>query len=347
MIETSDIIQYDQDGFDGLGYIQMQREKILERISQFTGKLYLEVGGKFLYDPHAARVLPGFFPDSKKRIFSSLSSNADVIFCVNAQDILKNRSLSSDHTLYTQECMEMIKKIILEIWVTPKVAINRVTDENLSEVEKFQETLRTNNIESYLRYEISGYPENVESVLSKNGYWKDEYIETNNNLVLVIWAASGSGKLSTCLWQMYLDSQKWIDSWYAKYETFPVWNLHIDHPVNLAYEAATADIWDYNVIDIYHMTEYREESVNYNRDIEAFEIITHLAENFLPNNNYTRQYSSPTDMGISTAGFFITDEEIVTQACQQEIERRMKWYEHSGSEKAKIICENLLKKIHS
>ena len=347
MIETSDVIQYDQDGFDWLEYIQLQREKILERISQFSGKLYLEVGGKFLYDPHAARVLPWFFPDSKKRIFSSLASSADVIFCVNAQDIAKNRSLSSDHRLYTQECLEMIKKIILEIWVTPKVAINRVSDENISEVKKFQENLQENNIESYLRYEIWGYPENVESVLSNNWYGKDEYIQTQNNLVLVIWAASGSGKLSTCLWQMYLDAQKWIDSGYAKYETFPVWNLHIDHPVNLAYEAATADIWDYNVIDIYHMNEYREESVNYNRDIEAFEIITHLAENFLPYNNYTRQYASPTDMWISTAWYCITDESIISQACKQEIERRMQWYEQSWSQKAKNICENLLKKIHS
>ena len=241
----------------------------------------------------------------------------------------------------------MIDDIITKLWIIPYISINRVKNKNLEHVKTFQKLLEKKKIQSYLRYEIEWYPEDVDSVLSLQGYWNDEYISCKKDLVLVVWAASSSGKMSTCLWQIYQDHNKGIESWYAKYETFPVWNLHLEHPVNIAYEAATADIGDYNVGDIYHMNEYEEESVNYNRDIEAFEIVQCLAEGFLPKNNFTRQYKSPTDMWISNAWYCIIDEEIVIQSSIDEINRRIKWYEKNDDENAVKICKKLLKKIHS
>lgn len=346
-MNSSDIVEYELPGFDGEKYIQLQAEAIQDRIDKFSGKLYLEIWGKFLYDPHASRVLPGFYPDSKRRIFRSLAKNADVIFCVNAKDIKKNRMLSSTWSSYIHVCLEMIDDIIKKLWIIPYISINRVKNKNLEHVKTFQKLLEKKKIQSYLRYEIEWYPEDTDNVLSLQGYWNDEYIPCKKDLVLVVWAASSSGKMSTCLWQIYQDHNKGIESWYAKYETFPVWNLHLEHPVNIAYEAATADIGDYNVGDIYHMNEYEEESVNYNRDIEAFEIVQCLAESFLPKNNFTRQYKSPTDMWISNAWYCIIDEEIVIQSSIDEINRRIKWYEKNDDENAVKICKKLLKKIHS
>jgi uncharacterized protein (UPF0371 family) len=347
MIQSSDILEYENAWFDGDRYIQLQTQDILDRIEKFSGKLYLEIGGKFLYDAHAARVLPGFYPDSKRRIFKSLAKNADVIFCVNAKDLDKNRSLWSDGQTYIDTCLEMIKDINKKLWIMPKISINRVKDKNLQQVQSFQELLKEKELKSYLRYEIAGYPEDVDSVLSDSGYWNDQHIPCSKNLVLVVGAASSSGKMSTCLGQIYLDHWHWMESGYAKYETFPIWNLHLEHPVNLAYEAATADIWDYNLLDIYHANAYREEAINYNRDIEAFEIIQQLAEDFLPKNNYTRQYQSPTDMWISNAGFCIIDEDIVEEAAIAEINRRKDWYKEVNDDNAVKICKKILKKIHS
>lgn len=347
MIQSSDILEYDIPGFDGDRYLQLQTEAIQDRIDKFSWKLYLEIGGKFLYDPHAARVLPGFYPDSKKRIFKKLAKNADVIFCVNAKDIKKNRMLWTNWVWYIELCLDMIAQIETKLWITPYISINRVTEKNIQNAKDFQKLLQKKNFKSFLRYEIKNYPEDIDEVLSKNWYGKDEYISCKNNLVLVIGAASSSGKMSTCLGQIYQDYNNWIESGYAKYETFPVWNLHLEHPVNLAYEAATADIWDYNVLDIYHAEAYNEESVNYNRDIEAFEIVQQLAENFLPKNNFTRQYKSPTDMWISNAWECIIDENIVIEASTNEINRRIKWYKNNNDEKSEKICKKILKKIHS
>lgn len=347
MMQSSDILEYETAWFDGDRYIQLQRQAILERIERFSGKLYLEIGGKFLYDTHAARVLPGFYPDSKKRIFKLFTKNADVIFCVNAKDLCKNRSLWSDAKSYVDTCLDMIKDINKQLGIIPKVSINRVKNKNIESVQIFQKILKEKEIKSYLRYEISDYPEDVDGVLSDSGYGNDQHIPCNKNLVLVVGAASGSGKMSTCLGQIYLDHSHGMESGYAKYETFPIWNLHIEHPVNLAYESATADIGDYNVLDIYHANIYREEAVNYNRDIEAFEIVQQLAEDFLPKSNYTRQYQSPTDMWISNAGFCIIDENIVAEASIAEINRRKQWYKDLGDENAVKICKKILKKIHS
>ncbi|MDD2907005.1 MAG: DUF1846 family protein [Candidatus Gracilibacteria bacterium] len=325
-MKTSDIIKYEKLGFDGQKYIDKQTNAILDRISKFKNRLYLEIGGKFLYDSHASRVLPGFFVDSKKRIFSKLKDNADIIFCINARDLEKNRQLSSDSISYGDYCLKMVNDIENEIGIKAKISINRVKIDNKNEVETYRESLQKLGFEVYFRYEILGYPKDTKKVLSKNGYGSDEYIRVEKNLVLVTGAASSSGKMSTCLGQIYHEETNSHDSGYAKYETFPIWNLPLDHPVNLAYEAATADIGDYNMMDIYHEKAYSMSSVNYNRDVEAFEIVSGLASDFLPIDNYTRSYKSPTDMGINTAGFCIVDDEIVQKASIEEIDRRYNWY---------------------
>jgi len=220
----------------------------------------------------------------------------------------------------------MISDIEKEIGIRPMISINRVSDENKTVSIDFKNKLLEKWYIAVLRYEIQGYPSDTKKVLSDFGYWNDEYIKTKKDLVLVTWAASSSGKMSTCLGQIYHEQKIWQDSGYAKYETFPIWNLHLNHPVNLAYEAATADIWDYNTMDIYHEKAYSMTSVNYNRDVDAFEIVSKLAQDFLPETNYTRSYKSPTDMWINTAGFCILDDEIVKQASIDEIDRRYIWY---------------------
>lgn len=326
-MQTSDLTKYDKPWFDGEKYIQMQKNAILDRIFKFKNRLYLEIWGKFLYDPHAARVLPGFYADSKKQIFSSLKDNTEIIFCINARDLASNRQLSSEDIDYSQYCLKMISDIEKEIGIRPKISINRVSENNKKSALHFKEELIKKWYKSYLRYEISGYPSDTKKVLSDSGYWTDEYIEIEKNLILVTGAASSSGKMSTCLWQIYHEQKVWQDSGYAKYETFPIWNLPLDHPVNLAYEAATADIWDYNMMDYYHEKAYSMMSVNYNRDVEAFEIVSNLAHNFLPESNHTRDYKSPTDMGINKAWFCIIDDEIVKKASVDEINRRCDWYQ--------------------
>ncbi len=220
----------------------------------------------------------------------------------------------------------MIQKIEKQVWIKPKISINRVKKDNEKKALDFIDRLNEIEYEWFLRREIQGYPKEISNVLSKKWYWKDEFIKIEKDLVLVTWAASSSGKMSTCLWQIYLEQLSWIDSWYAKYETFPIWNLELNHPVNLAYEAATADIWDYNELDKYHIDAYSMKAVNYNRDVEAFEIVKTLSKKFLPEDNHTRQYKSPTDMWISTAWFCITDNEIVSKASIEEIDRRISWY---------------------
>ncbi len=325
-MQTTDTINYEKFGFDGDKYVKIQSEAILDRISKFKTRLYLEIGWKFLYDTHASRVLPGFFVDSKKKIFSSLKDKADIIFCMNAIDLKNNRQLSSEDIWYKEYCLSMINDIKKEIGLTPKVSLNRVNENNKSIANQFKDELENLWIKSYLRYDIAWYPSDTKKVLSETGYGSDDYIEVEKDLVLVTWAASSSWKMSTCLGQIYHEVISWKDSGYSKYETFPIWNRELSHPVNLAYEAATADIWDYNAIDTYHEKAYGEISINYNRDVEAFEIVRDLADSFLPEDNFTRSYKSPTDMGINMAWFCITDEQVVKKACEEEIDRRYNWY---------------------
>lgn len=346
-MNTSDIIEYKNDGFNNAKYLKLQTEKILERIDKFRdGKLYLETGGKFIHDPHAARVLPGFHADIKKEIFRSLRNISEILFCTNAKDIQSNRQLNNTNELYTSAAISMLRSIEEEVGIKPRVVINRIDSGNLSESEKFANNLNELGYITYKRYQIDGYPHDTDKVLSEDGFGKDDYITTTKKLIVVIGAASNSGKMSTCLGQIYMDKLSGIESGYAKYETFPIWSLPIEHPVNLAYEAATADIGDFNVIDSFHEEAYGKRAVNYNRDVEAFEIIKSMSDKFLTFENFITSYKSPTDMGINYVGMAIENDEIVCIASLREIVRRKEWYAEQvargdGDSKYVEICKKL------
>ncbi len=326
-MNSSDTIKYRFEGFDNKKYLQLQKEKILERFDLFReGKLYLEIGGKFLYDPHAARTLPGFDPEVKPTIFQTLKSMTDLLFCVNAKDIQNDRALSNSKKGYSESVIEMADQLGDKIGIKPRIVINLCDRSKPSSTKKFENTLKELGYEYYKRYIIPGYPNITESLLSEKGYGADDFIVTTKKLILVTGTGSNSDKLSTCLGSIYQDSTRGIVSGYAKYETFPIWSLPISHPVNLAYEAATVDIGDYNVIDTYHEEAYGKRSVNYNRDVEAFEIIKDLSSKFLDSSNPMSDYKSPTDMGINYAGSAITDDQVVCIAGLHEIRRRAGWY---------------------
>jgi uncharacterized protein (UPF0371 family) len=253
---------------------------------------------------------------------------AEVLFCVNAQDIASNRQLANQDEDYVTTVVSMIQAIEKQTGMKPHVVMNNMDPYSSSEVVlDFQRNLQKQHYKVWERYIIDGYPEDVDFILSEDGFGQDDHIPLTKELILVTGAASNSGKLSTCLGQMYQDELIDIQSGYAKYETFPVWNLPVDHPVNLAYEAATADIGDYNVLDEYHEEAYGIESVNYNRDVETFGLLSQLAEEFVSSGNAIKKYKSPTDMGINTAGAAITNDKVVCLAAVQEIERRKEWYE--------------------
>lgn len=349
MINSSDTIQFSALGFDNDSYMRLQKNAILERCQKFSkGRLYFEVGGKLLFDPHAARVLPGFKPTAKKDILKDLIQQSDIIFCCDAKSLNENRKLKSTTESYASVVLNLIDSIEKELGKKPFVVINRSTQFTSETEQHFEENLQRKGYKVYRRYVIEGYPENTDLILSDNGFGKDDYIPVTKNLVIVTGAASNSGKLSTCLGQIYLESKQGIESGYAKYETFPIWNLPITHPVNLAYEAATADIGDYNAPDLLHKTAYGIDSVNYNRDIEAFSVVKNLADKMLPETNFMRSYKSPTDMGINMAGFAITNDSIVAKASIDEISRRKVWYtelatKDTNLQKAVRICDQLEK----
>jgi len=327
MINSSETIVFTKQWFDWKKYISLQKEKIFERISKFSWKLYLEIGWKFLYDAHASRVLPWFFPDSKKIIFSDLKKDFDIFFCTNADDINSNRQITNEDIDYIYYTLKILKDIEWNLWIKPKVVINKIDRKNTEgKLDLFKNKIISLWYQVFNRYKIDWYPNDVNKVLSDYWFWKDDYIKTDKKLILVTWMASNSWKMSTCLWQIYLDYLNWIDSWYAKYETFPVWNIDLNHPVNLAYEAATADIWDYNIYDKFHKKSYWIDSVNYNRDIEAFVILKSILDKFILEWNYMSTYKSPTDMWISNAGFCIMDDEICCLSSLEEIKRRIIWY---------------------
>lgn len=320
-MNQSDTIDYRKTGFDNEKYLSLQTEEILKRIEKVGGRLYLEIGGKFPLDPHGARVLPGFKVDNKVRIIKRLKGKVDIIFCVSAIDIIKNRQLSNTKKSYVQSTLDILNDINEHMGTKPLIAINLINEENHEIAIQYANQMKELGYETYNRFQIAGYPNNSK-ILSAAGYGLDDYIKVDRELVIVIGAASNSGKMSTCLGQIFLESKMGIQSGYAKYETFPIWNLPLNHPVNLAYEAATADINDYNIIDEYHLKNNGVRAVNYNRDVEAFNIVHEILDPL----EGVITYNSPTEMGISTAGFAITDDEIVSIASLREIERRAKWY---------------------
>ncbi len=348
MINSTDIINYKKKWFDGAKYLRLQKEKILDRIANFSGgRLYLEIGGKFLYDTHAARVLPGFDPEAKKNIFLSLKNNAEIVFCVNAVDILSNRQLSNEDIDYKDYVYQLIRNIEKNIWIKPHIVINNIDVGNMFDIIlEFEKDFQRKQYRVWERYKINGYPHDTETILSEDGFGHDDHIPLTKNLILVTWAASNSGKMSTCLWQIYLDHQMNIKSGYAKYETFPIRNLPLEHPVNLAYEAATIDIGDYNMLDAYHKKAYGLDAVNYNRDVEAFEIVMNIAKKIVTHKNYMVKYQSPTDMGINCAGMAITDDDVCCIASLAEIERRKVRYQEmidrkEGKQERIAKCDEL------
>ncbi len=337
-MNTYDVPVFKKTGFDSQLYKRLQTEEILKRLNGISsGHLYLEIGGKLLNDPHAARVLPGFDPQVKIDILKDLGIPFNVVFCINYNDILENRQLNNRQQDYIEASLKLFVQIQQTFNIIPKLCLNNIKRndvENKSQYEKALQEIRAYSPTVYERYFIDNYPEDTTTILSPNGFGKDDKIEVDNKLVIVTGSASNSGKMSTCLGMVYQDSQSGLNSGYAKYETFPIWNLPLEHPINLAYEAATADIGDKNVIDTYHQQAYGVTSVNYNRDIEAFRVLQKLSN---------LNYKSPTEMDISNAGFAITDDEVVCIASLEEIRRRKEWYKQVYNHQQTWIkvCEEL------
>ena len=303
-------------GFDNDKYIQTQSAHIRERLAKFGGKLYLEFGGKLFDDYHASRVLPGFQPDSKLRMLLQLKEQVEMVIAINAADIEKNKVRGDLGITYDVELMRLIDIFRdLGLYVS-SVVLTQFNGQ--SAAKAFQHRLEAMGVKVYRHYAIAGYPANIPYIVSDEGYGRNDYIETTRELVVVTAPGPGSGKLATCLSQLYHEHKRGVKAGYAKFETFPVWNLALNHPVNLAYEAATADLSDVNMIDPFHLEAYNQTTVNYNRDVEAFPVLTAIFERIL---GYC-PYKSPTDMGVNMVGNCIVDDEAVREACRQEIIRR-------------------------
>ena len=304
-------------GFDSQLYMEKQTEHILERISLFDNKLYLEFGGKIFDDLHASRVLPGFDPNGKIKLLHKLRDKTEIIFCVNAADIEKTKMRADIGITYDMEVIRLIGLISkMDIYVS-SVVITQYSGQPA--VEPFKARLEMMGIKHYTHYVIPDYPANINTIVSDEGYGKNDYIETTRPLVVVTAPGPGSGKLATCLSQLYHEYKRGRMAGYAKFETFPIWNLPLKHPVNLAYEAATADLQDVNMIDPFHLDAYGVSTVNYNRDIEAFPVLRTILTHVTGNPDF---YRSPTDMGVNMAGYCITDNAAVCKAARAEIIRR-------------------------
>jgi len=305
-----------KEAFDNNKYLKIQRESILKRISKFGDKLYLEFGGKLFDDYHASRVLPGFKADSKLQMLLGIKEKVEMVVVVNANDIISNK-VRNDTLITYQEEVERLIDTYKEVGLYVSSVVISFYVENAS-IKTFINKLKRNDIKFYKHYKINGYPQDIPLIVSKDGLGKNEYIQTSKPLVVVTAPGPGSGKMATCLSQLYHDHQNGINAGYAKYETFPVWNLSLNHPVNLAYEAATIDLNDINMIDPFHLEKYGVPAVNYNRDVEVFPLLKNIFEQIYGKS----PYYSPTDMGVNMVGFAISDDKKVAEACYNEIIRR-------------------------
>ena len=323
-------------GFDNKKYVKIQSEKIKERFKLFD-KLYLEVGGKLFDDSHAARILPGFKNDVKISMFKELKEDLEIIFCINAGDIEKNKTRGEYGITYDNEILKLIHQSKKMGFSVNSVVITLY--KNQVSVDKFIKKLNRNGIKTYIHTFTKGYPTDVDTIVSEDGYGANPYIETTKPLILVNAPGPGSGKLATCLSQIYHENKIGVNAGYAKFETFPVWNLPLKHPVNLAYEAATADLKDVNMIDPFHLEKYGTIAVNYNRDVETFPIL----KNILNKVSKKDIYFSPTDMGVNMVGFCISDEKIVEEASKKEIVRR--YFNEQNNYKMGLCDEDTYKKI--
>ena len=303
-------------GFDNEKYLKIQSEHIKERISQFGDKLYLEFGGKLFDDYHASRVLPGFAPDSKLQMLMQLSDVAEIVIVISAADIEKNKVRGDLGITYDVDVVRLIGEFEKKGLYVGSVVITQFAGQNGA--VQFREKLEKRGIKVYQHYKIEGYPSNIPLIVSENGFGKNDYIETPRPLVVITAPGPGSGKMATCLSQLYHENKRGVKAGYAKFETFPIWNLPLRHPVNMAYEAATADLNDINMIDPWHLEAYGKTTVNYNRDVEIFPVLKATFERMYG----TCPYKSPTDMGVNMAGNCIFDNDAVSQASLQEIVRR-------------------------
>ena len=302
--------------FDSKKYLELQSKKILERVEKFDKKLYLEFGGKLFDDFHASRVLPGFEPDSKLKMLLSIKDSVEVVIVINAVDIQNNKIRGDLGINYESEVLRLIDAFRASGLYVGSVCINQYHP--APQVINFNNKLNNLGIKTYFAYEIADYPHNIEHIISEEGFGKNDYIETTRPVVVMTAPGPGSGKMAMCLSQLYHENKRDIKAGYAKYETFPIWNLPLSHPVNLAYEAATADLNDVNMIDPYHLDAYNELVVNYNRDVDTFPVVKAMLEAIYG----TSPYKSPTEMGVNMAGFAICDDELACKASKNEIIRR-------------------------
>ena len=306
--------------FDNEKYLKEQTQAILGRVKKFDNKLYLEFGGKLCFDYHAARVLPGYDPNVKIRLLQLLKDKIDIVLCIYAGDIEKGRVRGDFGITYDAATFKLIDD--LRKWGLDILAVVITRFNHQSSASIFKNKLERRGVRVYLHYPIEGYPANVDLVVSDEGFGRNEYIETKNPIVVITGPGPGSGKLSTCFSQLYHEHKRAIFAGYAKFETFPIWNLPLKHPVNVAYEAATADIQDFNLVDPFHLSIYNETAINYNRDVESFPILKLILSKIFDKGANLPVYNSPTDMGVNRAGFGIVDDRLVQEAAKQELIRR-------------------------
>lgn len=318
-------------GFDNQKYLITQSEHIKERIGKFGDKLYLEFGGKLFDDMHAARVLPGFEPDSKLKMLLQLADQAELVIVISADDIEKNKVREDLGITYDRDVLRLIQAFRDYGLFVGSVVITRYNHQ--ASAKQFKQKLEAFGIRVFKHYNIEGYPHNITNIVSDDGFGKNEFIETTRPLVVITAPGPGSGKMATCLSQLYHENKRGVKAGYAKFETFPIWNLPLKHPVNLAYEAATADLNDVNMIDPFHLEAYGETTVNYNRDVEIFPVLNAMFEAIFGES----PYKSPTDMGVNMAGFCIFDDDACSYASCQEIIRR---YYASLNRQAEGECEH-------
>ena len=313
-------------GFDNEKYQNVQSEHIRERISKFDGKLYLELGGKLFDDYHASRVLPGFQPDSKLRMLQKLSDSIEIVIVISASDIEKNKKRADLGITYDEDVLRLREEFQKRDFMVGSVVITHYNGQPAATA--FKQRLERDGIKVYCHYLIEGYPHDVKLIASDDGFGKNDYVETERPLVIITAPGPGSGKMAVCLSQLYNENKRGVRAGYAKFEPVPVWNLPVKHPVNIAYEAATADLNDVNMIDPFHLDAYNKIAVNYNRDIEIYPVLNALFEGIYG----TNPYKSPTDMGVNMVGFCISDDEVCCEASKNEIIRR--YYDAT----AKLAC---------
>jgi uncharacterized protein (UPF0371 family) len=309
-----------KNGFDNEKYLREQTAAIVERVKKFDNKLYLEFGGKLCFDYHAARVLPGYDPNVKIRLLQKLKDKIDIVLCIYAGDIESGRVRGDFGITYDAATFKLIDD--LRKWGLDILAVVITRFNNQPSAVIFKNKLERRGVKVYVHYPIEGYPANIDRVVSPQGFGINEYIQSSRPIVVITGPGPNSGKLSTCLSQMYHEHAKGVNAGYAKFETFPIWNLPLKHPVNIAYEAATADILDFNLVDPFHLATYKETAINYNRDVESFPILKLILSKILDKDSNIPLYNSPTDMGVNRAGFGIVNDQMVQEAAKQELIRR-------------------------